>query len=161
MASPRGDVREALRASLDWKFAYASSDPQSARCLVPHPQDATQLAEWLVRELPSLQQSVESKTGTPPRPSAINHHSNRLHHDLETLLAQELGFGHVQHLFEPLTHVSTQARDVWELQQVILSIIVGYPLIRRGDTTCCQHICRYHRKTYSSIYTRRFQCTNQ
>eukprot|EP00644_Phytophthora_capsici_P018222 jgi/Phyca11/555052/estExt2_Genewise1Plus.C_PHYCAscaffold_680018 len=73
------DLREALRTSLGWDFSFASSDPAAARCLVPHPKDASRLAEWLIRELPPLQRSSQSKEGVSG--------------DLEMLLAKELGFG--------------------------------------------------------------------
>ncbi|KAG6596069.1 inactive serine/threonine-protein kinase lvsG [Phytophthora cinnamomi] len=72
MASPRRDVREALRASLGWNFSFASSEPAAARYLVAHPKDCARLAEWLVCELPTLAHSDVPKSGPNAAGSAQN-----------------------------------------------------------------------------------------
>ncbi|KAL8002679.1 putative BEACH domain, protein kinase-like domain superfamily, WD40-repeat-containing [Plasmopara halstedii] len=118
MASLGGDVREALQTSLSWNFSYVSSDPQAARCLVPHPQDATQLAEWFVRKLPSLKKSSESKMNIKYNSDAPQPESRRQNKNLETLLAQELGFGLVEKTMGTLTHRSSQSSDMYEPQEI-------------------------------------------
>ncbi|KAF1774627.1 WD40-repeat-containing domain [Phytophthora cactorum] len=111
MASPRPDVREALRASLGWDFSFASSDPAAARCLVAHPKHAARLAEWLVRELPPLQRSAESKTSPKLKENVLEPDPSSQSRDLETLLARELGFGSAGQLVEASSHNSRENRS--------------------------------------------------
>ncbi|ETI42279.1 hypothetical protein F441_12533 [Phytophthora nicotianae CJ01A1] len=141
MASPRPDVREALRASLGWDFSFASSDPTAARCLVAHPKDTTRLAEWLVRELPPLQRSSEPKTSPKSKENALKPEQNSQPRDLETLLARELGFGRVEQLVDASTQNSLrepQQSDVCELQKmsprdVLKSLYADIPLYKPED----------------------------
>ena len=84
------DVREVLRTTLGWDFSFASSDPSVARCLVAAPEDATRLAEWLVRELPPLTLPVQSQNSCDRSPKQGLR--SRCARDLETLLVKELSF---------------------------------------------------------------------
>ncbi|KAG6962205.1 hypothetical protein JG688_00008710 [Phytophthora aleatoria] len=141
MASPRPDVREALRASLGWDFSFASSDPAAARCLVAHPKHAARLAEWLVRELPPLQRSAESKTSPKLKENVLEPDPSSQSRDLETLLARELGFGSAEQLVEASSHNSPrepQQSDVCELQKmsprdVLKSLYADIPLYKPED----------------------------
>ncbi|KAF4132324.1 Beige/BEACH domain [Phytophthora infestans] len=141
MASPRPDVRQALRASLGWEFSFASSDPTSARCLVSHPKDVGRLAEWLVRELPPLQRSSESKPSPKLSEDALQPEQISQTRDLETLLARELGFGQSKQLVGASTRDSSQEpqrSDVCELQkmsprEVLKSLYADIPLYKPED----------------------------
>ncbi|CAI5708561.1 unnamed protein product [Hyaloperonospora brassicae] len=82
------DVRHVLRTTLGWDFSFASSDSSVARCLVAHPEDATRLAEWLVRELPPLTSLAQSQNSVDRSPKQGPR--SRCPRDLETLLAKEL-----------------------------------------------------------------------
>ncbi|CAH0513766.1 unnamed protein product [Peronospora belbahrii] len=88
MARDDEDVREALRATLGWNFSFASSKPSSARCLVVHPKDTTQLAEWFVRKLPLLTPSETMKR----KDNIVKQHKMTQFDDLETLLAKKVAF---------------------------------------------------------------------
>lgn len=57
---------ELLGRELGWAFAYASRDPRETRCLVQQPDQTSgpQLAEWVVRQLPSMLNS-SSNRGSP------------------------------------------------------------------------------------------------
>lgn len=56
---------EQLGRELGWAFAYASKDPRETRCLVqqPNPTSGPQLAEWVVRQLPSTLNSSSNSAG--------------------------------------------------------------------------------------------------
>ncbi|TDH72654.1 hypothetical protein CCR75_007447 [Bremia lactucae] len=99
MATPPRDVREALQASLGWNFVFPSSESSAVRCLVAHPQDESQLAEWLVRALPPLPPSSESVSCSQAQATAHNYQPIHPCSDLETLLAHKLSFkGLEQHI---------------------------------------------------------------
>ncbi|EEY69864.1 uncharacterized protein PITG_06380 [Phytophthora infestans T30-4] len=136
MASPRPDVRQALRASLGWEFSFASSDPTSARCLVSHPKDVGRLAEWLVRELPPLQRSSDQTR------------------DLETLLARELGFGQSKQLitrglFEnqatPQNAHLPMLRGVYTEHGSTTSVSNSTFAVFEYDSQSLQDVLKYHR----------------
>ncbi|CAI5739612.1 unnamed protein product [Peronospora farinosa] len=133
----RDDVRETLRGTLGWSFSFASSDPSVARCLVAHPNDATRLAEWLVRELPPLMPNIMPKI----RAKAPKQEKNNRSGDLETLLVEEVAFGGMVDIKQTLMSRSSQElkqSEVCELQQVstktvLKSLYTNIPLYTRED----------------------------
>ncbi|KAG6614365.1 inactive serine/threonine-protein kinase lvsG [Phytophthora cinnamomi] len=119
MASPRRDVREALRASLGWNFSFASSEPAAARYLVAHPKDCARLAEWLVCELPTLAHSDVPKSGPNAAGSAQKPVEGGRSGDLEALLERELGFGASVELVDSSATTEDRGQhDGSELQQL-------------------------------------------
>ncbi|KAK1940639.1 putative inactive serine/threonine-protein kinase lvsG [Phytophthora citrophthora] len=135
------DLREALRTSLGWDFSFASSDPAAARFLVPHPRDNARLAEWLIRELPPLKRSSQSKTSVKSEENGLKQVQEGVSGDLEMLLAKELGFGGITELTEALTSNSAKELgqgDGSELQkmstrQVLKSLYADIPLYKPED----------------------------
>ncbi|KAG1684862.1 hypothetical protein DVH05_020020 [Phytophthora capsici] len=135
------DLREALRTSLGWDFSFASSDPAAARCLVPHPKDASRLAEWLIRELPPLQRSSQDKVRVKSQENELKQGQEGVSGDLEMLLAKELGFGGITELTEAFTSNSSKELgrgDVCELQkmstrEVLKSLYTDIPLYKPED----------------------------
>ena len=107
------DVREVLRTTLGWDFSFASSDPSVVRSLVVHPEDASRLAEWLVRELPPLSSTASTQNTIGRSPKQDKRSRPR---QLEMRLAEALSFkGSVRSL---LSSVRTNQEDCEYDQEV-------------------------------------------